>query len=65
LRRTKDELAGWAAGNRMTLLDAGASERFGCKAVEFIDAHHALSECYRKVFEHFAPLMPAGARGAS
>jgi hypothetical protein len=65
LRRTKDELAGWAAGNRMTLLDAGASERFGCKAIEFIDAHHALSECYRKVFEHFAPLMPAGARGAS
>jgi hypothetical protein len=66
LHRTKDELTGWATSNGLTLLDAGASERFGCNAVEFIDAHHALYECYRKVFEHFAPVMPAaGARGAS
>jgi hypothetical protein len=53
LARTKRALEAWAARERLALLDAGRSERFGCQAVEFIDPHHALPECYRKVFARF------------
>jgi hypothetical protein len=53
LRATKDRLASWARREQILLLDAGRSERFGCTAAEFIDPHHALPECYRKVFSRF------------
>ncbi|OGA39131.1 MAG: hypothetical protein A3G24_10055 [Betaproteobacteria bacterium RIFCSPLOWO2_12_FULL_62_13] len=53
LARTKDALAAWAQRERLIVLDAGASERFGCTAAEFIDPHHALPECYRKIFSRF------------
>ncbi|MCC6610805.1 MAG: hypothetical protein IT515_14165 [Burkholderiales bacterium] len=53
LSRTKHALEAWAARERLTLLDAGRSERFGCQGVEFIDPHHALPECHRKVFARF------------
>jgi hypothetical protein len=50
LTRTKEGLGAWAARERLTLLDAGASEKFGCTADEFIDPHHALPACYARVF---------------
>jgi hypothetical protein len=48
-RRTRQVLQDWARQRRLFLFDAGASERFGCVASEFVDAEHALPECYRKV----------------
>ena len=50
LTRTKAALAAWAARERLTLIDAGASEKFGCSVDEFIDPHHALPACYARVF---------------
>lgn len=50
LRGTKAALTQWAAREGAVLIDAGPSERFGCVATEFIDAHHALPPCYRKIF---------------
>ena len=49
LKRTKAVLNAWAAQQRVTLFDAGPSEQYGCEATEFIDAHHALPSCYRKI----------------
>jgi hypothetical protein len=49
LCRTKAALAAWAAGQQVALFDAGPAEQQGCVATEFIDAHHALPACYRKI----------------
>lgn len=49
LGRTKSALAAWASANNLTLIDAGESERFGCTTHEFIDMHHAVESCYRKI----------------
>lgn len=59
LARTKGALDAWAAREGLLVLDAGRAERFGCVAVEFIDAHHALPECWRKVFARFFAEHPA------
>lgn len=53
LRRTRQDLADWARQERLTLLDAGQSERFGCRTEEFTDQHHATSACYNKVLSGF------------
>lgn len=53
LKRTKQELNAWANQQRITLGDFGQSEKFGCTADEFLDAHHAVKSCYRKVFADF------------
>ncbi|HTM52968.1 MAG TPA: hypothetical protein VL175_03030 [Pirellulales bacterium] len=53
LRRTKDALEAWSTRERITILDAGRSERYGCTGTEFIDRHHALPSCYRKVLSSF------------
>jgi len=53
LRTTKDVIEKWADRERIQLLDAGRSERYGCVAAEFIDPHHALPECYAKVLSSF------------
>lgn len=50
LRRLKTDLGAWAHGAGVVLVDAGASERFGCSAGEFVDPHHAYPECFQKVF---------------
>ena len=67
LRATKEALEAWSKRERLALLDAGRSERHGCVAAEFIDAHHALPECYRKVFTGFfrdrPQFLAAGAAG--
>lgn len=49
LRRTKAVLAQWAEQQQTVIFDAGAPEQYGCAATEFIDAHHALPVCYRKI----------------
>ena len=49
LRRTKAVLAAWAKQHQAMLFDAGPSEQYGCVPTEFIDAHHALPPCYRKI----------------
>lgn len=58
LRATKDALVSWSRRERLALLDAGRSERYGCTVGEFIDAHHALPECYLKVFSRFFASRP-------
>jgi hypothetical protein len=49
LRGLKAALHDWSRRESAWLVDAGASERYGCAATEFIDAHHALPSCYRKI----------------
>ncbi|MBI5438022.1 MAG: hypothetical protein HY936_03585 [Nitrosomonadales bacterium] len=53
LQKTKQDLARWAEQEQLTLLDAGQSERFGCKTEEFTDQHHATAACYNKVLSYF------------
>ncbi len=53
LDRTKAVLTGWAQRNRVTVIDAGASERYGCVAGEFLDEHHAYPECHGKVLDFY------------
>lgn len=51
LHRTKKVLSEWARDQRIEVFDAGPAERYGCKTTEFIDAHHALPSCYRKIMQ--------------
>ena len=51
LDRTKQALADWSRREQLTILDAGQSERFGCLPEEFVDQHHAVDSCYKKVFQ--------------
>ena len=53
LQKTKQDLARWAEQEQLTLLDAGQSERFGCKTEEFTDQHHATAACYNKILTGF------------
>ena len=67
LRTTKEALEAWSARERITILDAGRSERYGCAGTEFIDRHHALPTCYRKILASFfgshPQLVPQDAAG--
>ena len=53
LQRLKKTLAAWSERERIALLDAGRSERVGCPPLEFLDEHHAMRECYQKIFDRF------------
>jgi len=53
LQNTRQTLNRWSRENSLTILDAGQSERFGCRADEFLDPHHAVSTCYDKIFQPF------------
>jgi hypothetical protein len=64
VRRTKEVLDEWGRGAGVTIIDAGASERFGCTTREFLDEHHAFGECYERVFGRFWSERAAGAVGA-
>ena len=57
LAHTKLVLQQWSQHENLTLIDAGKSEDFGCVATEFVDEHHALPECYTKVFARFQPII--------
>jgi hypothetical protein len=59
LRRTKAVLTAWAAQQQVPLFDAGPAEQHGCIATEFIDAHHALPACYRKIMARLFANFPA------
>lgn len=60
LERTKSELAAWATQNQVTIIDAGAAERFGCEPMEFSDEHHAYPECNARVLRRFFADVEAG-----
>jgi hypothetical protein len=62
LKRTKQELNLWAGYQHVVLADFGQSEKFGCTADEFLDAHHAVKTCYQKVFAAFWKNAEDGAR---
>ena len=53
LRRTKQVLGAWARDHDLIIIDAGQSERHGCVAEEFVDEHHALPQCYARIFTRF------------
>ena len=53
LARTKSLLREWAVQNQVTVIDAGAAERYGCTSTEFVDEHHAYPECNVRVFKRF------------
>ena len=53
LRHTKQVLNDWAIRENLGILDASAGERYACPAQQFIDQHHALTPCYRKVWEDY------------
>jgi hypothetical protein len=53
LRRTKQILDAWARDKDLIIIDAGQSEHYGCVAEEFVDEHHALPQCYARIFTRF------------
>ncbi len=61
LLATKNILDTWVRQHQLKFIDAGQAEQFGCTADEFVDAHHAVNTCYRKIFDLSLPsLMPKG-----
>jgi hypothetical protein len=53
LERTKSELDTWARRHHVTIIDAGASERYGCVPGEFADGHHAYPACYERALRRY------------
>lgn len=53
LLQTKQILGDWSKSRQIALFDFGQSERFDCRADEFLDPHHATQSCYQKVFAAF------------
>ena len=53
LRQLKAALHKFATENQVQILDAGQSENYGCHVSEFIDGHHALPACHKKIMTHF------------
>ena len=53
LDRTKADLDAWAIQYQVTVIDAGASERYGCLPMEFSDEHHAYPECNARWLRRF------------
>ncbi len=60
LDRTKATLDAWARRHHVSIIDAGASERYGCVAAEFSDEHHAYPECNQRVLRQFFRDVDAG-----
>jgi len=60
VRRTKAAFGAWAERTGVTIIDAGASEHYGCVTAEFLDEHHAFPECFRRVWARFWPEYEAG-----
>ena len=53
LTRTKSALDAWAREFGVTVIDAAASETFGCKAEEFLDENHAWPECHARILGRY------------
>jgi hypothetical protein len=49
-QQTKRDIETWAAQAKVILIDAGPSEKFGCKYSEFFDGHHNFGQCYERIF---------------
>ena len=64
LTRTKASLDAWARRHQVSIIDAGAAERYGCTNVEFVDEHHAYPECYQRVLQRYFRDLDAGRAGA-
>lgn len=60
LERTKSDLDAWAKQVQVTVIDAGASERYGCEPKEFSDEHHAYPECNARMLRRFFADVEAG-----
>lgn len=60
LEHTKSVLDAWARQFQVRIIDAGASERYGCLSHEFTDEHHAYAECYQRVLQRFFRDVDAG-----
>ncbi len=43
----------WARQHGVTVIDAAASEHFGCKPEEFLDENHAWPECHARVLGRY------------
>lgn len=50
LRTYKEEIGIWAEREHIQLMDLGASEKIGCTAADFMDAHHVNRSCWIKAF---------------
>jgi hypothetical protein len=50
LRAFDATIALWSAQANIVLIDAAASEDYGCVPQDFIDAHHATESCWMKIF---------------
>jgi hypothetical protein len=53
LARTKSVLDTWARDAGVTIIDAAASEAFGCTAEEFLDENHAWPECHARILRRY------------
>lgn len=53
LKRTKSVLNAWAREHGVTVIDAAASENFGCTAAEFLDENHAWPECHAHIMRRY------------
>jgi hypothetical protein len=53
LIRTKSALDTWAREFGITVIDAAASEAFGCKAQEFLDENHAWPDCHARILGRY------------
>lgn len=53
LATTKQRLGTWSGEHDIALFDFGQSERYDCQTDEFLDPHHAVQSCYRKIFSGF------------
>ncbi len=53
LARTKTVLDSWAREQGVTVIDAAASEHFGCTAAEFLDENHAWPECHARILRRY------------
>jgi hypothetical protein len=53
LKKYKKEMHRWASANQIQFIDAGQSEEYGCVPEEFYDPHHAIDQCYSKIFDRF------------
>lgn len=53
LMRTKTILDDWGRRHGVAVIDAGASERYGCTAAEFLDENHAYPACHERVLGRY------------
>ncbi len=64
LARTQSVLDAWAREHGVTIIDAAASEFFGCKAEEFLDENHAWPECHARILARYWSDLARGAVSA-